>query len=255
MSEPVIARADGNVLWVRLNRADALNAIDAGVVRGLARAWRRLEEDPDLRVGVVIGAGGRAFSVGADLKAPPAPAELASILPRIGVEITKPLIAAVTGHCLGGGLVLALGCDLRIATHSARFGYPEPRIGTTGGNASALTRHLPRAIAMEMLFTGEPLSPERAHETGFVNRLVEDDALEDAAADLAGRIAANAPLVVQAMKRLVMMGETPTPVETAGAAERILSTVRGSPDEAEGRAAFREKRAPRFTGRPRGEDN
>jgi len=251
MSDTVIARADGHVLWIRLNRPEALNAIDSSVVCGLAAAWQRLEHDPDLRVGVVIGEGGRAFSVGVDLNAPPTPAELASILPNIGVEITKPLIAAVSGHCLGGGLVLALGCDLRIATHSARFGYPEPKIGTTGGNASALTRYLPRAIAMEMLFTGDSLPAQRACETGFVNDLVEENSLERTAGDLAKRIAANAPLVVQAMKRLVLMGDTPTPLETAGAAERILATVRGSPDEAEGRAAFRDKRAPNFTGRPR----
>ena len=250
MSDAVILTAEDHVLWIRLNRPDALNAMDGAMIDGLAEAWRRLAADRELRAGVVIGEGGRAFSVGADMKAGTQPSDISRILPGIGVELDKPLIAAIGGHCVGGGLVLALGCDLRLATPETRFAYPEPRIGTTGGNAATLARHMPRAIAMEMLMTGAPLPAERAHDVGFVNRLVAADALEAEARDLARTIAGNAPLVVQAMKQLVRLGEPRNPIEQAGAVERLLAPVRGSEDEAEGRAAFREKRAPRFTGRP-----
>lgn len=255
MSDAVILTAEAHVLWIRLNRPDALNAIDGTMIDGLAAAWRRLAAEPELRVGVVIGEGGRAFSVGADIKAGTRPADLARILPCIGVEVEKPLIAAVSGHCIGGGLVLALGCDLRLATPSARFAYPEPKIGTTGGNASTLARYMPHAMAMEMLFTGDALSAERAYQVGFVNRVSDEDALEQVAGELAHRIAGNAPLVVQAMKRLARLGEPRSPIEQAGAVERILADVRGSDDEAEGRAALREKRVPNFTGRPGSEES
>lgn len=253
MSDAVSLSVQGHVLWIRLNRPDALNAIDGAMIEGLQFAWRRLATERDLRVGVVIGEGGRAFSVGADIKAGTKPSDLTRILPGIGVEVGKPLIAAVSGHCVGGGLVLALGCDLRIATHSAKFAYPEPKIGTTGGNASTLTRYMPHAVAMEMLFTGDPLPAERAYQTGFVNRLAADDDLERVTSEMAMRIAGNAPLVVQAMKQLVRLGEPRNPIEQVGVVERLLSEIRGSDDEAEGRAAFREKRSPRFTGRPSGQ--
>lgn len=252
MTNAVTLIAQNHVLWIRLNRPEALNAINDEMIEGLTAAWHRLATERDLRVGVLIGEGGRAFSVGADIKAGTRPTDLARILPGIGVEVAKPLIAAVAGHCVGGGMVLALGCDLRIATHSARFGYPEPKIGTTGGNASTLPRYMPHAIAMEMLFTGDPLPAERAYQTGFVNRLTDEDSLERVAGEMAHRIAANAPLVVQAMKQLVRMGEPRNPIEQAGAVERLLADIRGSEDEAEGRAAFREKRPPNFTGRPSG---
>ena len=250
MTDAVSLSTEAHVLWIRLNRPEVMNAINSDMIEGLATAWHRLATECDLRAGVVIGAGGQAFSVGADIKAGTRPTELARVLPGIGVEIGKPLIAAVSGHCVGGGLVLALGCDLRIATHSAKFAYPEPKIGTTGGNASTLTRYMPHAIAMEMLFTGDPLSAERAYQTGFVNRLTEEDNLESVAREMAARIAGNAPLVVQAMKHLVRLGEPRNVIEQAGVVDRILADIRGSEDEAEGRAAFREKRAPNFTGRP-----
>ncbi len=253
MNDAVSLSTQGHVLWIRLNRPDALNAIDAAMIAGLQAAWHRLATEHDLRVGVVIGEGTRAFSVGADIKAGTQPTDLARILPGIGVEVEKPLIAAVSGHCVGGGLVLALGCDLRIATHSARFAYPEPKIGTTGGNASTLTRYMPHAIAMEMLFTGDPLPAERAYQTGFVNRLTDEEDLERVAGEMATRIAANAPLVVQTMKRLVRLGEPRNPIEQAGVVDRLLADIRGSEDEAEGRAAFREKRPPKFNGRPSGQ--
>lgn len=249
MSDAVICTTDQHVLTIRINRPDAMNTFNAEVVDGFRDAWARFNADDDLRIAVLAATGDRAFSAGVDLKTPVTVPELASVLPGHGVEVKKPLIAAIAGHCLGVGLVMTLACDLRLAATNALFGYPEPKVGTTGGIASSLPRYLPRAVAMEMLFTGDSLDAERAYQIGFVNRLVEPAALEDQAMALAHRIAANAPRVVGALKELVLMSDTPTPLEAAASAERLLSPLRGSADEIEGRQAFLDKRRPAFTGR------
>lgn len=249
MPDALTYTAKDHVLHIRINRPEAMNTFNADVVAGFREAWDRFNSDSDLRVGLLTAAGERAFSAGVDLKTPVSVPELASVLPGIGVEVSKPLVAAISGHCLGVGLVMALACDLRIATPTAKFGYPEPKVGTTGGIASSLPRYLPRAIAMEMLFTGDSLDAERAYQIGFINRLVDGSALEQEAFSFAARIAGNAPRVVGVLKELVQMSDTPTPLETAAAAERLLAPLRGSADEIEGRQAFLEKRSPIFTGK------
>lgn len=249
MSDALVSYTEDHILHIRINRPEAMNTFNAEVVEGFRAAWDRFNNDDDLRVAILSATGDRAFSAGVDLKTPVSVPELASVLPGLGVEVKKPVIAAVSGHCLGVGLVMTLGADLRLATPSAKFGYPEPKVGITGGIASALPRYLPRAVAMEMLFTGDSMDAQRAYETGFVNRLVAPETLTAEAKDLARRIASNAPRVVGVLKELVLMVDTQTPFERAAAADRLLAPLRGSADEIEGRQAFLEKRAPVFTGK------
>lgn len=249
MPNALISHVEDHILHIRINRPEAMNTFNAEVVDGFRAAWDQFNKDDDLRVAILSATGDRAFSAGVDLKSPVSVPELASILPGLGVEVKKPVIAAVSGHCLGVGLVMCLAADLRLATPSAKFGYPEPKVGITGGIASALPRYLPRAVAMEMLFTGDSMDAQRAYEVGFVNRLVEPENLMAEAEKLARRIASNAPRVVGVLKELVLMADTPTPFERAASADRLLAPLRGSADEIEGRLAFLEKRAPIFTGK------
>jgi enoyl-CoA hydratase/carnithine racemase len=217
-------------------------------------AYRR---DAELRCAVITGAGTRSFSAGADLKqvaqdgfnfsfwSPPPPSVMS------GEAFWKPLVAAVNGYALGIGLMLALACDIRIATRNATFGFPEVKYGFPPflGATQRLPRQIALGPAMEMLLTGDPISAEQAEKWGLVNRLVEHDALIPEALALAKRIAANPPLGVQASKELAWraldMG-----LEQGLRMESMLSQIaRNTEDAQEGPRAFAEKRAPHFKGR------
>ena len=245
---------------ITLNRPEARNAIDPEMRKVLHETWRRVSSDDEIRVAVLTGAGDRAFCAGADLKKPlpstdsPATREFgqdASDSLLDGLDTDKPLICAINGHAVGGGLELALACDIRIASSEALFGLPEVRVGTIPGSGGTqlLPRTIGRSNAMHMLLTGELIDAERALAWGLVTEVVEPGAVRDRAAELATLIAANAPLAVRAVKRLVRQGADVS-LPTGLSMERYAwGLLRDTDDRIEGRTAFREKRPPEFRGR------
>jgi E-phenylitaconyl-CoA hydratase len=248
--------ADG-VALLTLNRPERLNALDPEHYALLSRAFERVRDDPAIRVCVVTGAGERAFCTGADLKAPMprlGPAEMAAtqrdLLPNRGLEVWKPIVAAVNGHCLAGGMCLLLACDIRLAAPHATFGLSEVRRGLIAGNGGAVRAglELPRALAMELLLTGDSWDAARAERWGLVNRIVPMDRLRDEALATARRVAANAPLAVQAAKEVALRARDLPLGDAIRLEQAMLALLATTEDRAEGVAAFAERRAPRFAG-------
>ncbi|MFF7024618.1 crotonase/enoyl-CoA hydratase family protein [Streptomyces klenkii] len=253
-AEAVRTEIVGGTLVVTIDRPRVRNAVNAEVALGIAAAVDRLESDPGLRVGVLTGAGG-TFCAGMDLKAA-ARGEQVTV-PGKGfaglaeVPTTKPLIAAVEGHALGGGFELALACDLVVAAEGARFALPEVRRGliAAGGGVVRLPRRVPYHLAMELLLTGRTVTAERARELGVVNRLTPDGGALPAALELAEEIVANAPLALAAVKRTVRLSDgAPEPEAFAVQAAEAGALLR-SADFAEGVRAFTEKRTSQWSGR------
>ncbi len=189
---------------------------------------------------------GDFFCAGADLTDPPA--KFFRALPDVGVDIGKPVVTAVNGPAIGLGLALLAYSDLAVASRSARFVYPEAKVGVALGLMSGLATRIPHKVAMELLLLGEPISAERAHEVGLVNRLAEPGNTLDEALRMAQGLAANAPLVVKMLKGLVRDTLPRSPVEVAFHTQGRVDAVVDSADAQEGLLAFREKRPPTFTG-------
>jgi E-phenylitaconyl-CoA hydratase len=236
-----------------------MNALDADHYRALSEAWIRVRDDQDIRVAIVTGAGEKSFSAGADLKSfanRPAPlsemwlTQRDQLLNR-GLEVWKPVIAAVNGHCLGGGTTLLLGTDIRVAVPHATFGLSEVKRGFIAGNGGTqrILKQLPYAIAMEMLLTGDAIDAKTAATWGLINRVVEPAQLMDTAFSFAKRIAANAPLAVQAAKELAVRAEDMDIVTGLRVEQMWNRMLRFSEDAQEGPTAFAEKRPPRFQGK------
>ncbi len=261
-SPAVLVERRGHVMIVTLNRPEARNAINEAVWLGAGEALAEAERDVEVRVVVITGAGDQSFCAGADLKAlsrgeriaPEDPVKLAwGFAGIVSHCISKPLIAAVNGTALGGGTEITLACDLAIAADSASFGLPEVKRGILAGAGGAfrLVQQLPRKIGMEMLLTGDPITAARALELGLVNAVVPREGLLDAALALAGRIAVNAPLSVQASKRIALgIADGRIASDDAGWAQtrQESGTVMRSQDAREGPLAFAEKRAPVWKG-------
>jgi enoyl-CoA hydratase len=245
MTDAVLYESRGAIAIITINRPEKRNALNPAVVDGLAAAWQRLQAGPD-RVGVLTAAGDKAFSVGADLKE--IPQDLWRGIPGIGVEVDKPIVGAVAGWVVGGGLVLAQACDLLVAADDTRFLYPEAKIGFSGGLISALVSRIPHKVAMEVLLLGETFTAERAHQVGFVNKIVPAGQQLAGALDYAEKLAANAPLVLALLKRFAAEILPRGPSERAAIARAAVDRVTGSADLKEGIAAFAEKRAPNFAG-------
>jgi len=243
---------------ITINRPERLNAMDADHYRGLSEAWMRVRDDTAIRVAIVTGAGDRSFTTGADLKSfvssPPAMAEMwltqkDQLLNR-GLEVWKPVIAAVNGYCLGGGMTLLLGTDLRVAVPHATFSLAEVKRGLIAGNGGTqrILSQLPYAIGMEMLLTGDTIDAETAARWGLINRVVPADRLLDEAMAFAAKIAANAPLAVQAAKELAVRARE-MPLTTGLRFEQMTNRMlQFTEDAREGPAAFAEKRKPNFKG-------
>lgn len=249
MQDEVITEVRDHVLVITINRPAAKNAIDSAVAEGLVDALVQLDAKEDLFVGVVTGAGG-AFSSGMDLKAfsgSGVPRALDTLF-REGSK--KPLIAAVEGFALAGGLEVALVCDLIVAARGAKLGIPETRVGlfAAGGGLFRLASRLPYGLAMEMAVTASPITAEVAHEHGLVSRITEPGEALSTALDLAERIARNAPLAVAASKELIRESAGRTETEAWDLQTPHMRTVFRSADAKEGPRAFAEKRAPRWSG-------
>lgn len=251
---PVLVERRGHVQLVTLNRPEARNAVNLEVAQRVAAAMDELDADPELRAGVVTGAGG-FFSAGMDLKAF-ARGEHAFVPERGFAGMTqrasaKPLIAAVEGPALAGGFEIAVACDLIVAGQGSTFGVPEVRRGlvAAAGGLRELARRLPRGIAKELALTGAPIGVERAAQLGLVNRVVPSGTALDAALALAEEIAANAPLALVATKRILdELDDWDRDAFWARQGE-IAGPVLVSRDAREGAIAFAEKREPRWEGR------
>jgi enoyl-CoA hydratase len=248
MSEaPVTYGSARGVALITINRPDRMNRLDDAIVEGLHGAWQRLMASDADRVAVLTGAGERAFTAGADLQA--LPTSLYRAIPGVGVAVDKPVVGAVAGWVVGGGMVLTTMCDILIAADNARFSYPEVKVGFTGGIISNLASRIPHKIAMELLLLGEAIDARRAYEVGYVNKVVALADLLPTAMDYAARIAATAPLPSRALKRFVMQTLPKSPTEIAGMARAEVDTIFASEDWAEGRSAFVAKRAPVYRGK------
>jgi acetyl-CoA C-acetyltransferase len=250
----VLAERRGAVLVITLNRPEVRNAVDRRTARLLERIVDAFEADDALRVAVLTGAGG-TFCSGMDLKAAARGeypfTEHRGLLGFTGALPAKPMVAAVEGPALAGGCELALSCDLIVASRESRFGLPEAERGlvAAAGGVLRLAQRLPRAIALELALTAEPISADRALELGLVNRVVEPGGTVAAALELADRIAANAPLSIAVSKRIV--DESPDwPVAEGYERQTALAApVLSSADATEGIRVFAEHRAPTWTGR------
>ncbi len=248
----VLVEQRGRILIITINRPHAKNAVNAAVSRGLADAMDRLDGEDGLSVGILTGAG-RSFCAGMDLKAF-ARGENVVVEGR-GMGFTerppaKPLIAAVEGYGLAGGMELALATDLIVASKDGAFGIPEVKRGLVagGGGLLRLPQRIPPAVAMELALTGELLPAVRAHELGLVNALAEPGQVLDAAIALAEKITANGPLAVAATKRIIVESRGWSPDEMWAKQTKILAPVFMSNDAREGAVAFAEKRQPNWTG-------
>ncbi len=252
--DEVVVEVDEGVLVITINRPAQRNAMTKAAAEQIAEALIDLDARSDLSVGVLTGAGG-TFCAGMDLKR-----FAAGELPRVEgrgfgglteAPPVKPLIAAVEGWALGGGFELVLACDLVVAGTGARFGLPEVKRGllARGGGAVRLPRRLPRAIALEVLLTGDPLDAAAAQQHGLVNEVVADGQALSAACALGRRIAANAPLAIAAAKRIVVESEDWPADELFARQAAISDPIFTSADAAEGAAAFAERRQPVWTGR------
>ena len=256
--QAVLVEQTGHVRTLTINRPDARNAINSAVTDALGTALEAADLDPEVRAIILTGAGDKSFCAGADLKALSRGENIGATDPShnrwgfagvVSHPISTPLIAAVNGTALGGGTELVLSCDLAVAADGASFGLPEVKRGifAAAGGAFRIVDAMPRKIAMELLLTGRPITAAQALEYGLVNRVVPRDDLLAAAGELAREIAENAPLAVQASKRLAIRladGEIAGESELWRANNDELGRVFSSADAMEGPMAFAEKRAP-----------
>ena len=248
---------DPGVALVTIDRPEALNALDAAVLAGLADAFTRLDGDPACRVIVLTGSGTRSFAAGADIKAM-APASPETIGPIGGFEhwatlagVGIPVIAAVRGFALGGGCELALLSDIVIAGDDATFGQPEIKLGVMpgAGGTQRLTRAIGKARAMELILTGRSIDAREAERLGLVSRVVPAEETLDRALELAGRIAALPPIAVRTAKAAVNAAQELPLSDGLAREQQAFFGLFATADQKEGMAAFAEKRSPRWTGR------
>jgi len=248
---PVKTRREGRIVIVTLDREAKRNAIDAEMTGAIDAALNAFEDDPELRVGILTG-GQKVFSAGTDLSGGSGePSPRGGEYGIIRRRRSKPLIAAVEGVAFGGGLEIAMVCDLVVAARDARFGLPEVKRGVvaTSGGLFRAPRSLPLNVAKELLLTGAELDVDRAERLGFVNRVVEPGQALAAAVELAQQIAENSPVSVR--ETLAAVDATVSADDEAGwvATEKAKEVVQSSKDAIEGIQAFFEKRKPRWPGK------
>lgn len=262
MADPVLLDQEGAVAILTLNRPEALNAMTPDLLDLLEMYLVRIEADAEIRAVVLTGIGEKAFCVGADLKArqqeftgtdssvDPFAERVHRVFGHIE-RLPRPVIAAINGYALGGGLELALTADLRIAAEEARFGFPEVKVGSMPGAGG--TQRLPRVAgpsrAKELMFAGDYIDAHEAYRIGLVNRVVPRAELRTESLEWARLIGGRAPLSIQAIKASIDYGMDASRAEGLAFEEKRFAALRTSEDRKEGIAAFLEKREPRFVGR------
>ena len=257
--ESVIYEIKDRIAYVTINRPEAYNACDQPTYDRLAEVWTDFAHNDDAWVAILTGAGDKAFCAGSDIKqnfnSVPEPADSFAAAGRgdlmRGLEIWKPVIAAINGHCNGGGLEQALGCDIRIASANSQFGLGEVLLGLLpgGGGTQRLPRSIPLSHALWMLYSGERIDAEEAYRLGLVNKVVSFEELMPTAQAMAQKLLESGPLAVRAIKQAAIQGMS-MPLEDGLRLEqhlfRLLATTE---DSIEGTRAFAEKRQPQWKGR------
>ncbi len=249
---------EGHIAYVTLNRPEAMNAMDPAGFDKLKQLWTEIKHDKDIWVSVLTGAGEKAFSTGTDMKNTPPPTEcMASTFLNDEQNITaymkmyKPIIAAINGYAVGGGLEMALACDMRIASEKAEFGLTEVKVASVAAlnGTQCLPRAIPQAVAMKMLLTGERIDAKEALRVGLVSDVVAPGELMNLAKKYAEKIASNAPLSIKAAKAAVMMGMDMPLDHAINMSWLLWGVLRDTEDRKEGFKAFGEKRAPQWQGK------
>lgn len=236
---------DGVSLFT-IDRPHKRNAICSKTAIELQQAFAEFDSSAQ-RVAVITGRGDVAFTAGADVNDVP---ELWRCIPTAGIATEKPVIGAIAGWCVGGGVVLAAMCDLLVVAENTRFSYPEAKLGLTHGMIATLACRVPHKVAMEIIMLGTTLEARRAYDVGFVNRVVPTGTQVDTALSMARELAQMAPLVLKTLKRFVVDSVLPlSPSEQMARARRQLEVVAKSEDFQEGLRAFEQKRKPIFNGR------
>ncbi|USX06754.1 enoyl-CoA hydratase-related protein [Paraburkholderia fungorum] len=245
----------GPVLVVTIDRPDARNALNVEAHHELGRIFDDFEDDPSLRVAIITGAGNKAFCAGSDIKDDVDPdrkpvSGFAGLSRRF--DLRKPVIAAVNGFALGGGVEILLSCDIAVAVESARFGFPEPRVGLAAieGGLQRLAQHIPFKFAMQMLLTCETIDAATALRFGLVNEVVHESALLETAMRYASAVVAGAPLAIEATKAVVMQGMAEAGVTGASVwRHQVVTQLWESSDAIEGISAFTQRRQPVWKGK------
>jgi enoyl-CoA hydratase/carnithine racemase len=253
---PVDYRKEDRIAFITINRPRALNSVDVETWQALNKAMVDFRDDPEVWVGIITGAGDRAFCAGADVRDTlPYMKERSHWLwpaaPKYGLDLWKPLIAAINGLALGGGLEIALACDIRIASENARLGTPEVTLGLIPGWGATqrLPRVIPWAKAAELLLTGKPIDAQEAYRIGLVNKIVPRDELISTAKEYANAICQAGPLGVRAAKQAMLRGYS-LPLEDGLRLEgSFFDYLLTTEDYKEGASAFIEKRKPDFKGK------
>ena len=249
---------EGRIAIFTLNRPEKMNVLNVDTMRRFTDLLKEFRDDDDLWVGILTGTGEKVFSAGVDIKdflpmirrTPDRKWQRPTAIMR-GMELWKPMIAACNGLTIGGGLEMALACDIMIAAENASFGLPEVKVGICpgGGGTARLPRTIPRRLAAEMLFTGKTISAQEAYRIGLVNKVVPLNELMAEAKQMAGKICEAAPLGVRCAKELMMRGMDVSLDEALRLEDDIQTYILNTEDCVEGFAAFAEKRKPEWKGK------
>ena len=254
----VLFEKKGRIAYVTINRPEVMNALNRDVQATLKDTWEQIELDDDIWVAILTGAGDKAFSSGADLKEGEGVGRQMDYLRLRGFlakgprarEVSKPIIAAINGYCLAGGLELALACDIRIASDNASFGCPEPKWSLLHGyGALAMPWTTHSSNMMELLLTGRFIDAQEAHRIGLVSRVVPQDKLMDTTNEIAEQILQNAPLAIKVTKELARLREREDLEQALRFYYGYHAFLDGTEDYKTGITAFKEKRKPVFRGR------
>lgn len=250
MEPSIIYKKSDGIAYIILNRPNTLNSLNLEMVNELTKIWADINQDNEVRVAIVTGTG-KAFCAGVDINdlSKGLLEDITPAFPGLGIEVNKPIIAAINGYALGAGLVLAMQSDIRIAVRDIKLGYPEAKVGSSLGIGADLGKYMPIGIAMELLFTSQPITAQRAYEIGFINNITTEKELIQKTTEIARIISANAPLVLKELKILAYKDIHSKYYEGIAIRNQIIRPVKRSEDAQEGLNAFLEKRKPEFKGK------